>query len=301
MDRPKRVLSLAPNISMTLFALGADELVIGRTGHCLASIRRYIDVWQLTGKEIESRLHYWETLPEVGTWPDAEPEKVIALHADMVFTAGTGAFDTQDAAMFGLTPDALINFDLRTLADLDRHVATIGEILDKSQEAAEIIAQLAERRDAMLAAMPAPANIPKVLFEYCVCIKYHPDPLKRFANPGRFVMVGGHLAPELIRLASGEPLFAFEGQSVAWTDFRDIRAAEPDIILTLDCGGCANATKHPVDSRPGWPELAAVSTGSVFRPNRNIANPNLCYVEALGELIEFVNAWYARARVDDPA
>jgi iron complex transport system substrate-binding protein len=296
MGRPKRILSLAPNVSMTLFALGADDTVVGRTGHCLSSIRRYLAVWQLSGSDIEGRLRHWEALPEVDTWPGAEPEKVLALEPELILTSGTGAFDTYDASAFNLGPDALINFDIRTLADLDRQIVTIGEVIGRSQDAAEIVRQLASRREVVLAGRLPSATTPKVLFEYCVCIKYHPDPAERFANPGRFVMVGGHLAPELIRLAGGEPLFALEGDSIAWTDFRRIRDAQPDIILTLDCGGCASALKHPVAARPGWPELAAVSGGSVFRPSKNIANPNLCYVDALAELMAFMATWEKTSR-----
>ena len=31
MSRPQRLLSLSPNVSMILFALGADDRVVGRT------------------------------------------------------------------------------------------------------------------------------------------------------------------------------------------------------------------------------------------------------------------------------
>jgi hypothetical protein len=46
-----------------------------------------------------------------------------------------------------------------------------------------------------------------------------------------------------------------------------------------------------VAQRPGWPALRAVSDDAVFRPRRNIANPNLCYPSALAELAELVTLW----------
>ena len=39
MHTPRRVVSLSPNVSMILFALGADAVVVGRTQDCLSAIQ----------------------------------------------------------------------------------------------------------------------------------------------------------------------------------------------------------------------------------------------------------------------
>jgi ABC-type Fe3+-hydroxamate transport system substrate-binding protein len=276
---------------MILFALGADDLVVGRTQHCPSSIQNYLNAWGLSREASSSRLRHWEALPEVGTWPDVNLERAVALRPDMVLTSGTGTLDVHRAEMFNLDADALVNFDTRTLADLDRQIVTMGDIVGKPEAAQGIVAQLATLRDAVLARHAAPTRRPTVLFEYCVCIKYDHDPARRFANPGKFIMAGGHLSPDLIRLSGGEPLFAQPGDAVAWTAFDAVRDAQPDMVLAFDCDGCPNAMKHPVAQRPGWSDLKAVSGDAVYRPSRNIANPNLCYPEALAELVEFVAAW----------
>jgi iron complex transport system substrate-binding protein len=276
---------------MILFALGADDMVVGRTGHCPLSIRNYLDAWGISVEEVASRLRHWEALPEVGSWPHADRERATALRPDMVLVSGTGTLDAYEPEMFDLPSDALRNFDVRTLADLDQQILAIGEIVGKPEAAQDLQTNLAARRETILARRAPPSRRPTVLFEYCVCIKYDPDPARRFANPGRFVMAGGHLAPELIRLSGGEPLFAQPGDAVAWTEFRTIRDAQPDLILAFDCNGCPNAMRHPIEARPGWPDLAAVSGGAVYRPTRNIANPNLCYPDALAELVQLVTAW----------
>ena len=118
--------------------------------------------------------------------------------------------------------DALVNFDTRTLRDLDQQIITIGGIVGKLGAAQDIVAQLAARREAILAQRSTPARRPTVLFEYCVCIKYDPYPVRRFANPGRFVMTGGYLAPDLIWLSGGEPLFTKPGDAVTWIEFEAI-------------------------------------------------------------------------------
>lgn len=291
MNRPRRLLSLSPNVSMILFALEADDAVVGRTQYCLSSIQKYLGVWGIAEREVAQRLHHWEELPVVGAWPQADRERVVALQPDIILASGTGTLDAHEATTFDLEPGGFVNFDTRTLADLDRQIATIGEIAGKAEAAQGLIAQLAARREAIVARRALPARRPSVLFEYCVCIKYDPDPARRFANPGRFIMVGGHLAPDLIRLSGGEPLFTQPGDAVAWTEFEAIRQVQPDLVLVFDCNGCPNAMRHPVETRPGWSALTAVSDATVYTPRHNMSNPNLCYPEALDELVALVAAW----------
>ena len=293
MNPPGRLLSLSPNVSMILFALGVDD-VVGRTQFCLSSIRHYLDVWDIAASSVAPRLRRWEALPVVGAWPQADCERVMALQPDLILASGSGALDAYEASSFHIAPDQFVNFDTRTLADLERQIAAIGEITGKAEAAQGVMAQLAARREAIVARCAPLTRRPSVLFEYCVCIKYDPDPARRFANPGRFVMVGGHLAPDLIRLSGGAPLFTQPGDTVAWTAFEAIREAQPDLVLVYDCNGCANAKRHPIEARPGWGDLAAVSDGAAHTLGKNISNPNLCYPEALEELAEVVAAWGRR-------
>ena len=58
------------------------------------------------------------------------------------------------------------------------------------------------------------------------------------------------------------------------------------------------AIRQSIRWRPGWPELKAVSGHAVYRPLRNIANPNLCYPSALAELAELVTMWDDARRVN---
>jgi ABC-type Fe3+-hydroxamate transport system substrate-binding protein len=151
----------------------------------------------------------------------------------MILASGTGTLDAYEADTFNVAPDRFINFDTRTLADLDRQIGTIGAMVGKAEAAQDMMARLAARREAIVARRMPAARRPSVLFEYCVCIKYDTDSARRFANPGRFIMVGGHLAPDLIRLSGGEPLFTQPGDAVAWTAFEAIRQSQPDMVLVL--------------------------------------------------------------------
>jgi iron complex transport system substrate-binding protein len=293
MHTPRRVVSLSPNVSMILFALGADEIVVGRTQDCLPAIQQYLRVWHIPEHTVTQRLQHWQGLPVVGAWPLADREAVKTLQPEAILTSGSGPFGVHEAQTFGVAADALLHFDTRTLHDLDQHIQQIGSLLSKTAEAARVIAQLALRRDEAQVRQRERSVLPTALLEYCVCIQYDADPDRRLADPARAILVGGHLAPDLIRLSGGAPLFTQPGDTARWVAFDEIRAAQPDVILQFDCHGCPTARQHPIPARRGWSELVAVSREAVYPLSANISDPNLCFPSALEHLVGVLNHFVA--------
>jgi ABC-type Fe3+-hydroxamate transport system substrate-binding protein len=294
MHTPRRVVSLSPNVSMILFALGADAVVVGRTQDCLPAIQQYLRVWHIPEHTVTQRLQHWQGLPVVGAWPLADRESVKTLQPEAILTSGSGLFGVHDAQTFGVAADALFHFDTRTVHDLDQHIQQIGSLLSKTAEAARVTAQLALRRDEAQARQRERLVPPTAFLEYCVCIHYDADPDRRIADPARTILVGGHLAPDLIRLSGGAPLFTRPGDTAKWVAFDDIRVAQPDVILQFDCHGCPTARKHPIPRRPGWSELAAVARHAAYPLSANISDPNLCFPAALEELVGILNTYAAQ-------
>jgi ABC-type Fe3+-hydroxamate transport system substrate-binding protein len=293
MHTPRRVVSLSPNVSMILFALGADAVVVGRTQDCLPAIQQYLRVWRIPEHTVAQRLRHWQGLPVVGAWPLADRESVKTLRPEAILTSGSGLFGVHDAQTFGVAADALFHFDTRTVHDLDQHIQQIGSLLSKTAEAARVTAQLALRCDEAQARQRERSVPPTAFLEYCVCIHYDADPERRIADPARTILVGGHLAPDLIRLSGGAPLFTQPGDTAKWVALDDIRVAQPDVILQFDCHGCPTARKHPIPRRPGWSELAAVARHAVYPLSANISDPNLCFPMALEELVGILNTYAA--------
>ena len=293
MPTPRRVVSLSPNVSMILFALGADAVVVGRTQECLPAIQQYLRVWRIPEPTVAQRLQHWQALPVVGAWPLADRESIKALQPEAILTSGSGLFGVHEAQTFGVAADAVCHFDTRTFADLDQQMQQIGVLLSKTAAAARLTAQLASRRDEARARRRARSVPPTVLFEYCVCIQYDADPDRRVANPAQTILVGGHLAPELIQLSGGAPLFTQPGDTAKWVVFDDIRAAQPDVVLQFDCHGCPTAKKHPIPARRGWSALAAVRRQAVYPLSANISDPNVCFPAALEQLVGVLNTFAA--------
>jgi len=294
MHTPRRVVSLSPNVSTILFALGADAVVVGRTQECLPAIQQYLRVWRIPERAVAPRLQHWHRLPVVGAWPLADRESVKTLQPEAILTSGSGPFGVHEAQTFGVAADALFHFDTRTLHDLDQHIQQIGSLLSTTAEAARVTTQLARRCNEAKARQREQSVPPTAFLEYCVCIQYDADPDRRIADPARAILVGGHLAPDLIRLSGGAPLFTQPGDTAKWVAFNEIRAAQPDVILQFDCHGCPTARQHPIPRRPGWSELAAVSRHAVYPLSANISDPNLCFPAALEELVGVLNTYTAQ-------
>ncbi len=294
MTTPQRIVSLSPNVSMMLFALGADQMIVGRTQHCLPAIQEYLTVWGIPERDVTQRLQHWHALPVVGVWPLADREPIKALQPDAILTSGSGPFGVHDAQAFGVADEALCHFDTRSFADLEQHMRQLGALLGKTEAAAAVVEQLTTRRDEIQARRIDLAEPPTVLFEYCVCIQYDEDPERRVANPAQTILVGGHFAPELIRWSGGEPLFMQPGDTAKWVAFDDIREAQPDVVLQYDCHGCPTARKHPIHNRHGWSELAAIGRDAVYVLRENISNPNLCFPVPFEELVRVVHTYAAQ-------
>jgi ABC-type Fe3+-hydroxamate transport system substrate-binding protein len=280
---------------MILFALDADEVVIGRTQDCLAAIQQYLTAWRIPASTVTQRLQHWQALPVVGAWPLADREAIQVLQPESILTSGSGPFGAHDARSFGVEAEALCHFDTRTFADLEQQIQQIGLLLGNTAAAARLTAQLALQRDAAQVQRRRRAVPPTVVLEYCICQQYDADPERRVANPAQSILVGGHLAPELIQLAGGVSLFTQPGDTAKWVAFDEIRAAQPDVILQFDCHGCPSARKQPMAARRGWSELTAVSRQAVYPLSANISDPNLCFPAPLAQLVDVLNRFTTHA------
>jgi iron complex transport system substrate-binding protein len=289
MNPPQRLVSLSPNVSMILFALGVDAEVVGRTEHCLPAIQHYLQVWGRSEHDLEPRLRHWRETPIVGVWPLAHAEPIQALRPDAIFTAGSGPLGVHAAETFGVAAEAMFHFDTRTFDDLDQHIRAIGTVLGVETAATALRQQVAAKRDEIIALRVGRSAPPPVLFEYCVCTTYDADPERRVAEPARTILVGGHLAPELIQLSGGKAVLVQPGDPARWVAFDEIRQARPEVVLYYDCHGCPMACRYPVRARRGWDDLPAVNRGAVYAVSENISNPNLCFPAPLEELVELFN------------
>jgi iron complex transport system substrate-binding protein len=108
------------------------------------------------------------------------------------------------------------------------------------------------------------------------------------------LMAAGNWVPELITHAGGENLFGAAGRHSPWLEWRDLVAADPDVILVLPCGfDIARSLREmaALTARPGWSELRAVQAdkGFVADGNQYFNRPGPRLVDSLEILAELLH------------
>ena len=77
----------------------------------------------------------------------------------------------------------------------------------------------------------------------------------------------GHWVPEMVTLAGGVDLLATAGAPSTKVSWEQVRDSQPDVLVLMPCGFSIERTLSELDrltSRPGWDDLPAVRTESVY-------------------------------------
>lgn len=222
---PRRIVSLAPNHTETLFALGLGERVVGVTEYC-----NYPP--EATIKQ------------KVGGYADINLEQVVALQPDLVLASTlhmaqvVPALRERGLTVFVAEPDSVLD-------TLDTIVA-IGRITGKEAEARTLTAQMQSRIEAVQAKVKN-APRPKVFWELGAELYT--------AGPGSFIN-------DLITLAGGENIAASTGQPWPQMSVEAIVLQDPDVIILADHN--YGETIDTVKQRPGWANIRAVKEGRII-------------------------------------
>jgi len=117
---PDRIVSLAPNITEILCALGLRDRLVGRTPYCLHP------------PEIGS-------VPVVGALIDANFEKIKALSPDIVFVTSNSSRSIAGLQQLGLRHE-IVPHD--TLDEVYEAIERVGRICDRPETARELTAAI---------------------------------------------------------------------------------------------------------------------------------------------------------------
>ncbi|MGE4286805.1 MAG: ABC transporter substrate-binding protein [Phycisphaerae bacterium] len=117
-DEQKQIVSLSPNITETLFAIGADDLLVGVTSYC---------DYPVQAKEIEC----------IGSIMEPDIEKIISLSPSLVITTGTGLQKTFESRLstLGIRCESV---EVNRLEDVFTSIETLGNLTGRSERAAEL-------------------------------------------------------------------------------------------------------------------------------------------------------------------
>jgi iron complex transport system substrate-binding protein len=144
-ETPRRIVSLAPNITEILFALGLGDRVVGVTRYC-----------DYPPAALEK--------DKVGGLLDPDLEKIRSLRPDLIIAFRGNPWDAIDR-LRGLRLRVFVLDIGKTLADVPRTIATIGRITLRENEAAALVRSLEDKARALAQVLEAVARKPKVFIE----------------------------------------------------------------------------------------------------------------------------------------
>ena len=285
---PKRVVSLIASATEIICALGARDLLVGRSHECdfppdvrpLSSLTEPKFLTTGTSYDIDARVR--AIVQEGLAVYRVDAEKLEALRPDIIVTqdhcevcavslkdveAALCAWSGRHVEIISLKPNAL--------ADVWEDILKVARGLGRELEGERLVEQLKARMAGIAAQSGVVQTRPRAAMIDWV------DPL----------MAGGNWMPELVHLAGGENLFGVAGQPSPWLNWDEIIVADPDVVLVHPCGFDMARTLQEMPllaNCPGWHELKAVQHDRVFVADGNqyFNRPGPRIIESLEILAE---------------
>lgn len=245
---PQRIVSLAPNLTETLFALGLDARIVGDTDSC-----DYPPAAR--------------SLPHVGSIIAPNLEKIVSLHPDLILATTAGnrretvrALERMGFAVYASDPHSVTG----TLASIRRIASLVGAGEQGQALLGELRARL-QRVAEHIYGHPRPTVLFVVWFEPIITTGRH-----TFLN-------------DAIESAGGQSISSNLEEDWPRLSLEEVVRRDPDVILTARAPGMEQRLQE-IFSQPGWRELKAVRNRRVIVLDDKALRPGPRLVELIEEL-----------------
>lgn len=228
---PSRVVSVAPNITEIIFALGKDEALVGRTEYC---------DYPVEAGRIES----------IGSITEPNIEKIVELNPDIVIASTHFQKETlKKLERLGLKVAVLK--DEESFDGLYHLISQVGRLLDAEEKASQLISDL-QKRVLDITEKVANSSKPKVYY-----VLFYGD--GAFFTAGNDTFIGN-----LIRMAGG--INAAEDSKGWQYSIEKVVEKDPEILI---CSKYYHS-KDIIEKTPGLKDLKAVKEGRVLEIDHNL-------------------------------
>jgi iron complex transport system substrate-binding protein len=225
----ERIISLAPSVTETVFALGVGDRLVGVSTYCDYP------------PEVEH-------IDRVGTFLTPNVEAIVAKRPDVIIAVPTPGNQAPVESLRRLGFKVII-VDPNTIAEIEQSLVTIGRELGREPEAHALVARIDERLAALQARL-ADAPQRKVL----MVVGHTP-----------LIAVGeGTFQNELIRLAHGTNLAGAAGGAWPHLSIEFAIAADPEVIIDTSMGNEETAGAGALAFWKAFPTIPAVHAGHVY-------------------------------------
>ncbi len=253
----QRIISLAPSNTEILFAVGAEDQIVGRD-------------------EISDYPEAAQAIASIGsTYGELNTEAILALEPDLILGADITSPE-QIAAMENLGLPVFVLANPTDFEGLFGNLTLAGEITGHAPEAEQLASELRGRVQAVEQSLQA-ADRPTVYYEVDGT-----DPTAPWTTGA------GTFQSLLITMAGGQNVA--EGID-GWgqISLEELVAQDPAVII-FGQGPWMSTTSEGLAARTGWGGLTAVQEGAVFGIDANwIDRPGPRMVDALEAMARFIH------------
>lgn len=247
-----RIVSLAPSITESLFAIGAGDQVIGVTDYC--------------NFPPEAR-----SCRRVGGMINPSIETIVGLAPDLIVVSMEGNTRQDFTTLTALRIPVFV-CNPRSFEGINRSLRQLGSLTGRLREATRLTDSLS-RRAARLRIEGSQRRTPMLLL-----VSVQP-----------LMAVGaGTFLHELITVAGGNNLAASTGLTYPSLSREMVLTADPDVLLVTS--DALDSSEILASLYPEWTRLSAVRTGHVYRVDADlISRPGPRSIEGLALLISLLH------------
>ena len=229
---PQRIVSLAPKNTELLFALGAQDLLVGVTSYC-------------------SYPEAARELPQIGGFSShsISMERVVGMRPDLVLSVGELQRPSIDALERLRIP--VLALGAESLAAMEFEIELLGRVRGREQAAAQLLESLRRRVDAVRQQAAQIAEDQRVDVFYQIWN----DPMAA-AGPASFV-------GELIELAGGQNIVSDPSTPYVRISEEVVLRSDPQVIIAPSMGA-ARIRVEDFSQRSGWQSIRAVRQGRIY-------------------------------------
>ena len=245
----KRVVTLAPDLTETIYALGLEGKLAGDTDYCDTPAAAKLK-------------------PHVGGPQNPNLEAIVALHPDLVLaTTSINRSETVDAlAKIGV---AVYTANPHTVRGMLASTKRIAELIGAAEQGAALVARGNARLDAIAARL---ADEPLVHVLFVV-----------WENP--LITIGQNtFIADALRCAGAESVILAK-QNWPQISFEEVVRLEPDyIVFSSSHTGFGARELAALRTKAGWKDLRAVQLGHIAVVSEEVDRPSPGLVDAIEQL-----------------
>ena len=251
---PKKIISLAPNITEILFALGLNEEILAVTNFCDYPEAAFVK-------------------PKIGGFVNPSIEMIVSLKPDLIIATRDGNRRETIQRLSDLDFSVYV-IDPKGFDGVMQTINNVGEIVGRRDEARRIVTNMRTKKENILALTQSLPK-PRVFFQ---------------VGDAPIITVGREtLANDLIRLAGGRSISENESANYPLYNIETIMLKAPEVIIISSMESKWDYL-NLVKKWQNWKSIPAVKKRAVYVVDSNLVDrPSPRMVEGLETIVRMIH------------